>query len=80
MHYETELENALAGIAARLEEDRKSLSMIESRIALIHEEVRRTAETVTRLKLMSDNARRLAISHSEAIERLSERFGADAPR
>lgn len=64
----------LAELAAAREEDRKSLATIESRIALIHDEVRRIGETATRLKLMLDNAKRIALKHGERLEAVEEKL------
>jgi len=69
----------LAELAAAREEDRKSLATIESRIALIHDEVRRTSETLTRLKLMLDNAKRIALKHGERLEAVEEKLDRTLP-
>lgn len=76
MACEEEMQHVLAELAAAREASRKTLATIESRIALMHDELKRTRETVSRLKLMLDNAKRLALRHGEALERLNERLDA----
>lgn len=69
------MERRLAAIESRLERDGRSLATIESRIELIQAELRRTAVTVSRIKLMLDNAKRAAIRHDEALQRLVALLG-----
>lgn len=74
MSTDGDAQRLLAELAAAREEDRKTLATIESRIALIHDEVRRIGETATRLKLMLDNAKRIALRHGERLEAIEERL------
>ncbi|GAB4520070.1 MAG: hypothetical protein Kow00133_06240 [Amphiplicatus sp.] len=72
---------ALAALVQALERHEKSLAMIESRVALMHEEVRRIGEAVARLKLALDNAKRLSLAQGEALARIERRLaGAWPPR
>lgn len=59
-------------LAAAARQDRKVLATIESRIMLIHDQVRRSAEAIARLKLTADNAKRLALAQTETLEAIRE--------
>ncbi|MEL7490495.1 MAG: hypothetical protein AAGJ73_07225 [Pseudomonadota bacterium] len=48
------------------------LNEMESRLALIHEELRETASNVTRLKLMAGNAKAVEEHRTAALEGLTE--------
>lgn len=54
-------------------EHSRMLATLESRILLIHDDVRRTAETVSRLKLMADNAKKVAHTQGETLSALLTR-------
>ncbi|MBB5519065.1 hypothetical protein [Amphiplicatus metriothermophilus] len=72
---------ALAALVRALERHEKSLATIESRVALMHEEVRRIAETAARLRLALDNVKRLSLAQGEALTRIERRLaGAWPPR
>lgn len=64
----------LASLKEGQERQLAALARLEERIGLLHEQMRRTGETVTRLKLMGDNARREAQASAEAIQRIEERL------
>ncbi|MGE0409335.1 MAG: hypothetical protein AB7P23_08750 [Amphiplicatus sp.] len=70
MESEKDLRLMLAQILGMLGEDRRMRAAVESRIALIHEQVRQQGETLVRLKLMAENARRQAFEQNEALQRI----------
>lgn len=50
------------------------LTTLESRVEQIREAVSRSAETATRLKLMADNAKKVAVAQGEALAALEKRL------
>jgi hypothetical protein len=42
----------------------------------LHEDVRRSLELATRLKLATDNAKNIAVSHQETLETVERRLAA----
>lgn len=55
-------------------EQSRVLANLESRILLIHDDIRRSAETVSRLKLMADNAKKVAHAQGETLSALLSRL------
>ena len=72
-------EAAIAKIAQLVEdlagEQRKTRALVESRIDLILEGVRRDGETLTRLKLMAENARGVAQAQLDRLSAIERRLG-----
>lgn len=75
---EEDVRKALGDIIQSLKRQEKSLATIESRVALAHEDARRLAEMVVRVKLGGDNLKRLAIRHGEALLALEARLKPEA--
>lgn len=67
-HNENPIIERLEALAKKQEEHSRILATLESRILLIHDETRRTSETVTRLKLMADNAKKAAAAQGKQLE------------
>lgn len=65
----------LEQIVQNQEEFSRSLAGLEGRMEQMYDVFRRSAETVTRLKLMADNARKLAEAQNEAIAAIASRLG-----
>lgn len=65
----------LEQLAQNQEEFSRSLAGLEGRMEQMHDVLRRSAETVMRLKLMADNARKLAEAQNEAIAAIAARLG-----
>lgn len=70
-HNITERLDLLARVQA---ENSRVLATLESRILIIHDEVRRSAETIARLKLTADNFKKLAVSQNETIRMILARL------
>ena len=62
----------LKTIMAALDAQGSILSAIATRLADVHEQCRRTNETVTRLKLMADNARVAASAQDAALAKITQ--------
>lgn len=55
-------------------EHSRMLAAVESRILTIHDELRRSAETLTRLRLTVDNARKQATAQGETLNAILARL------
>lgn len=62
-----QLQSALDAMQAALDRQARVLSALEDRLGALHDDVRESAEVLTRLKLASENAKQVAVSHREAL-------------
>lgn len=60
------------------EEFSRTLASLNDRMTQMHEVLRRSAETVTRLKLMADNAKKESAAQSETVKAVLARIESSA--
>lgn len=65
---------AIKELQVALERQTVMLAALETRLGVLHEDVRRSAETMTRLKLAADNAKQLSQAHQEALTAIDKRL------
>lgn len=68
------LNSAIRSLEAALERQTLTLTTLEARVAELHDDMRKSAEIITRLKLASDNAKQIALTHKEALDAVGQRL------